>query len=435
MNNMAHDTPKWSAGFSFFLGFAALVALVGGLGVWSVQARISGAVVAPGMIELESNRQVVQHLEGGVVEEILVSDGSFVEAGDVLVRLEGSSLRSERVVIRDQLHESLARIARLNAESVEAEEVEFPEQLVTAAADSPSAAAMIRGQAELFQARNASNERTKEQLAEQVTQIENQIDGLGAQHDALVKQRDLVANDLEGQRSLLERGLMQRSQVTNLERELADLNGQIGRIKAEIARSRGEIAGLNIEQLKLGTTRREEAIAELRDLRASELELRERLRNLDETLDRLEVRAPMSGVVHGNEVFALKSVVQAGQPMMYIIPQDQPLVVAVRMQPIHVDEVLVGQEAGLRFTAFDQRQTPEIKAFVSKLSADVLTDETTGQTFYRAELMPEEGEMKRLGQTLVPGMPVEAYIHTGERTPLAYLTKPLLDYFNRAMRE
>jgi HlyD family secretion protein len=134
-------------------------------------------------------------------------------------------------------------------------------------------------------------------------------------------------------------------------------------------------------------------------------------------------------------VFAVKSVVQSGQPIMYIIPQDQPLVVAVRLQPIHIDEILVGQEAGLRFTAFDQRQTPEIEAHVSELSADVLTDEASGQTFYRAEITPDEGQIDRLGQTLVPGMPVEAYIHTGVRTPLAYLTKPLVDYFNRAMRE
>ncbi len=250
-----------------------------------------------------------------------------------------------------------------------------------------------------------------------------------------MEQRDIIEDDLEGQEELLGQGLIQRRQVTTQRRELADLNGEIGRIESDMARARGEIAALNIERLKLDTTRREEAIAELRDLRASELELRERMRNLDQIIDRLDVRAPMSGVVHGNTVFAVKSVVQGGQPMMYIIPQDQPLVVAVRLQPIHIDEVMVGQEAGLRFTAFDQRQTPEINAHVSELSADVLTDEATGQTFYRAEITPEEGQTERLGQTLVPGMPVEAYIHTGERTPLAYLTKPLLDYFNRAFRE
>jgi HlyD family secretion protein len=223
--------------------------------------------------------------------------------------------------------------------------------------------------------------------------------------------------------------------VTTQQRELSRINGEIGRVEAEAARWRGEIAALNIERLKLTTTRREEAIGELRDLRANELELRERLRILDETLDRLDIRAPMSGVVPGNTVFANKSVVQAGQPIMYIIPPDQPLVVAVRLQPIHIDEVLIGQGAGLRFTAFDQRQTPEIAAHVSELSPDVLTDEATGHSFYRVEITPDEGQIERLGQTLVPGMPVEAYIHTGERSPLAYLTKPLADYFNRAMRE
>ncbi len=432
---MNEDTPRWSAGYSFLLGFLALAALIGGLGAWSVQARISGAVVAPGMIELESNRQVVQHLDGGVVDEIYVRDGDTVEAGEVLVRLEASGLRSERAVIRDQLREQLARIARLIAERDGAESVEFPQELLDVAEFSSDVQAMIEGQRELFRARIASVERTDEQLSEQITQIRNQIRGLESQYNALVEQRDIIEEDLQGQEELLGQGLIQRRQVTAQRRELADINGEIGRIEADVARAKGEIAALSIERLKLDTTRREEAIGELRDLRASELELRERMRNLDEIIARLDVRAPMSGVVHGNTVFAVKSVVQGGQPMMYIIPQDQPLVVAVRLQPIHIDEVLVGQEAGLRFTAFDQRQTPEIEAHVSELSADVLTDETSGQTFYRAEITPDDGQMERLGQTLVPGMPVEAYIHTGERTPLAYLTKPLMDYFNRAMRE
>ncbi len=175
---MNEDSPRWSAGFSFLLGFVALAALVGGLGAWSVQARISGAVVAPGMIELESNRQVVQHLDGGVVEEIYVRDGDRVEAGDVLVRLEASGLRSERAVIRDQLREQLARIARLIAERDGVESVKFPDELLEAASYSDEVAATIEGQRELFRARNASVERTDEQLAEQIAQIRNQIQGL-----------------------------------------------------------------------------------------------------------------------------------------------------------------------------------------------------------------------------------------------------------------
>lgn len=432
---MNNDIPRWSGGFSFLLGFVTLAALVGGLGVWSVQARISGAVVAPGMIELESNRQVVQHLEGGIVSEILVRDGTTVEAGETLVRLEGTSQLSERAVILDQLRELLARIARLEAEQSGAEDVIFQQELLDDAASSEKSRAQIEGQRELFEARQASMRQTDGQLAEQIIQIEKQIEGLESQNTAMQEQRDLITADLEGQSSLLERGLTQRREVTNMQRELARLNGEIGRIESDIAAARGQIAGLNIERLKLETTRREEAISELRDLGARELELRERLRNLNETIDRLDVRAPVSGVVHSSQIFAVKSVVQAGQPMMYIIPQDQPLVVAVRLSPINIDEVQIGQSAGLRFTAFDQRQTPEIKAHVSELGADVLTDEVTGATYYRAELMPDEGQMELLDHTLIPGMPVEGYIHTGERTPLTYLTKPLTDYFNRSMRE
>jgi HlyD family secretion protein len=322
------------------------------------------------------------------------------------------------------------------AERDGAETVAFPDALMAAAEDDPEIAQQIAGQRELFTARRASVERTVEQLREQTAQIENQIAGIEAQLSGLGTQRTLVEEELADKESLLERGLTQRSQVSTLRRELARLVGEIGALEAEIARARGQIAGLNIEILKLDTTRREEAISRLRDLRAREAQLAETLRGLEARQERLTVRAPVSGVVHGSEVFAVKSVVQAGAPLMYIIPQDQPLVVAVRLQPIRIDEVRLGQEAGLRFTAFDQRTTPEIAAYVSELSADVLVDEATGATFYRAELIPREGEMARLGaQPLVPGMPVEAYIHTGERTPLSYLLKPLTDYFNRAMRE
>ena len=283
-----------------------------------------------------------------------------------------SGLRSERAVFRDQLREHVARIARLIAESTGEMSIEFPDELTSAASYSPEAQRMIDGQRELFEARNISLQRTDEQLGEQITQIENQIRGLEAQHAALSEQKDLVTADLERLNSLLDQGLVQRTQVTVQQRELADLNGEIGRIEAETAQSRGEIAALNIERLMLDTTRREEAIGELRDLRASELEIRERLRSLDETIDRLDIRAPMSGVIHGNTVFAVKSVVQAGDPMMYIIPQDQPLVVAVRLQPINIDQVLVGQSAGLRFTAFDQRQTQYVATSRQMASAGTL---------------------------------------------------------------
>ncbi|MEO1551216.1 MAG: HlyD family efflux transporter periplasmic adaptor subunit, partial [Pseudomonadota bacterium] len=196
------------------------------------------------------------------------------------------------------------------------------------------------------------------------------------------------------------------------------------------------IAEIEIEILRLDSSLREEAITTLRDLQYREIELRERRISTLETLSRLEVRAPVSGVVYGKTVHAIRSVVRPADPVMYIVPQDENLVISSRIETIHIDQVRLGQAATLRFSAFDQRTTPELNGTVTKISADVLTDEVTGQNYYSAELLPDEGEVDRLeGVTIVPGMPVDAFIKTGERTPLNYLLKPLTDYFSKAFRE
>ncbi|MXQ09133.1 HlyD family type I secretion periplasmic adaptor subunit [Alphaproteobacteria bacterium GH1-50] len=418
------------------VGFVALILLVGGIGFWSVRTEIAGAVVASGIIEVESNRQVVQHAEGGVVGEILARDGERVAAGDVLIRLDDTLLRSERAIIESQLIEIRARRARLEAERDGRDEITFPDMLLAAAERNPAAAEQIAGQTSLFQARAITEEREALQLEERILQTENQIAGTEAQLDALGVQEDLIRDELADQESLLERGLVQMQRVTALRREAARLSGEIGKLTADIAQFRGQIASLEIERLKLESGRREEAIVTLRDLQYREIELAERLLNLDERLDRLDVRAPVSGIVHGSAVFTVKGVIRAADTLMFIVPQDQPLVVSARVEAIHIDQVHAGQPATLRFTAFDQRRTPEISGHVIDVSADVFQDEVTGQSFYRVQLLPDPGEMTKLdNQLLLPGMPVEAYLRTADRTPLSYLTKPMTDYFTRAMRE
>ncbi|MGB5560420.1 MAG: HlyD family type I secretion periplasmic adaptor subunit, partial [Paracoccaceae bacterium] len=273
-------------------------------------------------------------------------------------------------------------------------------------------------------------------IGEQIDQIENRVLGIKAQLEALSLQRHLLQQELANQQTLLDRGLTQARAVMELRTDEASMLGQIGKLNADIAELKGQIAALKIELVKLRTARQQEAISTLRDLQYSEIELAERRLSLKDTLSRLDVTAPVSGIVYGSLVFALQSVVQPGAPIMYVIPQDQPLVVAARVETINIDQVHVGQEAGLRFTAFDQRATPEVLGYVSRVSADAITDEVTGQSYYAAELLPKEGELQKLGdRVLVPGMPVEAFIKTGDRSPLTYLTKPLTDYFTRAFRE
>ncbi|MEO9576348.1 MAG: HlyD family type I secretion periplasmic adaptor subunit [Tateyamaria sp.] len=427
---------KWKATGPLLVGAVALVVLVGVLGYWSVNARIAGAVIASGMIQVESNRQVLQHPQGGVVGELLVKDGDIVSSGDVVLRFDDKQLRSELAIIEGQLFELLARKARLQAERDGLDALPAPDPLLAEATADPDVQALIDGQERLFGARADTLRQSAEQIAEQIAQAENQIDGAGAQLDALETQRDLIVTELVDTQSLFEKGLTPASRVSALQREQARLLGEIGSLTANVAQLRGQIAALNIERIALTTRLREEAISTLRDQQFQEVELVQRRLSTIETLSRTELRAPVGGVIYDSRVFALQAVISPAEPIMYIIPQDQPMIVSARIDPIHVDQVHVGQEASLRFAAFDQRMTPEVFGHVTKLSADVFTDQATGVSYYQVELIPLPDEMQKLGgQTLLPGMPVEAFIKTAERSPLNYLAKPLTDYFARAFRE
>lgn len=436
MTGSSHSPARWKASGPLLLGFLALAVLVGVLGYWSVQARISGAVIASGMIQVESNRQVLQHPQGGVVGELLVKDGDTVRAGDVLLRFDDAQLRSELAIIEGQLFELLARKLRLEAERDGLEALPPPGDLLAEAAKDPSVKALIEGQQRLFEARAQTLVQNEEQISEQIAQAEYQIEGAQAQLAALETQKELIVSELSDSQDLFDKGLAPISRVLALRREQARLLGQIGNLTAGVAQLRGRIAGFNIERIALTSRLREEAISTLRDLQFQEVELVQRRLSTKETLSRMDLRAPANGVVYGSRVFTIQAVISPAEPIMYIIPQDQPMVVSARIDPIHVDQVHVGQNASLRFAAFDQRMTPEIIGHVTKLSADVFADEVSGLSYYRVELMPEQDELLKLGdQVLLPGMPVEAFIKTGERAPLSYLTKPLTDYFARAFRD
>jgi len=428
--------PVWRIRVPATVGFIALILLVGGLGIWSVQTRLAGAIVSSGSIEVQSNRQVVEHPDGGVVGEIFVRDGDVVSSGDLLLRLDDTFLSSERTIVDSQLFELLARRARLEAERDGGDSEKLAAQLRDVQKQYDIDPELIAGQQRLFDARLETLSKQTDQLTKQRGQIENEIEGTEAQLVSLRRQVSLIQDELEDQENLLERGLTQASRVLALQREEASLTGDIGRLEATIARLGGQISTTEIQIVELAATRREEAITTLRDVQTNVAELSERRLSLAERLSRLDIRAPVSGTVYGSQVFALQSVVQPGEPMMYVVPQDTPLLVAARVDAIHVDQLHVGQPVALRFTAFNQRETPELDGHVVNVSADTFTDEQSGLTFYRAEVAPDDGQIERLnGQALLPGMPVETLIKTDERTPLSYLVKPLADYFNRAFRE
>jgi HlyD family type I secretion membrane fusion protein len=324
----------------------------------------------------------------------------------------------------------------LEAERGDSGTMQIPQELLTAAEGNDDLQALIAGQRSLFETRRDTLRQSIQQLEKQSEQVRQQVDGIDAQIAALNRQRDLIAEELEDQQSLLDRGLAQASRVLALQREAASLDGQVGELQASRAAAETRQTELDIQRLRLGAERREEAETELRDLGYRELELAERRRGLIEQINRLDIRSPAAGIVYNMQVTTPRSVVRPADPVLYVIPQDRPLVVSARLATINVDEVQAGQPVVLRFSAFSSRTTPEIDGVLGRVSADAMMDEATQMPYYRAEVTIPADQLAKLGDlALIPGMPVEVFIQTGERSPMAYLMKPLTDYFNRAFRE
>ncbi|CUH88255.1 Type I secretion system membrane fusion protein PrsE [Phaeobacter sp. CECT 5382] len=427
----------WPARRPLLIGVFGLLVLLGGFGGWGVFSSISGAVVASGRIEVDRNRQVVQHLDGGIVADILVDEGDTVAKGAVLLRLDAQELRSQLAIIEGQLFEMMARRGRLEAERDGREGLSFDPELVGLASQRPEIRDLMEGQRRLFVARGESIAREIEQLEKRRAQTRDQITGVKAQQDSSRLQLELIGEELENQVTLLDRGLAQAGTVLNLRRTEANLSGTLGELVATEAQARGRITEIEIEILKLGTSRREEAITRLRDLRYQELELAENRRAVLERLDRLDITAPVSGIVYDLQVHTPRSVIRPAEPVLYLVPQDRPLVIAAQVVPTDIDQIFLGQEVTLRFSALDQRNTPDLFGTVVQVSADAFEDANTRMSYYRAEIEMKPGEAARLplGTVLIPGMPVESYIRTAERSPIAYLIKPLADYFVKAFRE
>ncbi|HUF87708.1 MAG TPA: HlyD family type I secretion periplasmic adaptor subunit [Thermohalobaculum sp.] len=433
-NNHAPD--GWSAGSYIRLGLFCVVVLGAGLGGWAATANLHGAVISTGQLGVENRRQVVQHPDGGVVSEILVREGDLIEAGAVLIRLDGSRLASELTVLESQLYELMARRGRLEAEQAERDRIAFDPELLAAVRIDPRLRSLIDGQQALFEARISTMANEIDVLRERQEQIREQITGAQAEIASLDRQRVLIGQELEAQQELLRKGLAQASRVLGLEREAARLDGERGRLVSQAAQLKGQISEIEIELLRLGAARREEALAQLREFGFRELELQERRIALRERLARLDLRAPLGGIVLDMTVHALQGVVRPAEPILHIVPTGSALIINAEVDPTHIDAVHPGQEAVLRFSAFNARTTPVLLGTVSKVSPDAFFDGQTRRSYFRAEVVLSEGEMAKLeGQQLVAGMPVEVFIQTGRRTPIEYLVKPITDYLNRAMRE
>ncbi|MEM7745760.1 MAG: HlyD family type I secretion periplasmic adaptor subunit [Pseudomonadota bacterium] len=432
----APQPPTWSAKRYIWAGLICVLALGGGFGGWAATAQLAGAVIATGQLRVENNRQVVQHPDGGVVADIRVRDGDLVAAGDVLIRLDSKRLDSELAALESQLFEMMARRGRLEAVQIGADEIEFDPEIIAAGEANPDVAKLLLGQEKLFTASRDSIDKERQVLGERKLQLAEQIRGTEAEIASLVRQSELIAEELVGMRQLLRSGNVPKTRVLALEREEARLQGESGQLISQVAQLKGQISEMDIELLRMEATMLEEAIAETRELGYRELELKERRLSLREQLSRLDITAPTGGVIIEMSVHALQSVVRPADVILYVVPDDAEMVIDARVDPIAVDQVYRGQDAVMRFSAFNARTTPEIFGFIDNVAPDVVTDEQTGMSYYRVEVSMKAGEMDKLeGLELIAGMPVEVYLQTGERTPFNYLLKPVSDYFYSAWNE
>ena len=438
-NRAADDAEQrkvWSATGPVLVGVLTILLLVGGFAAWAMLTNIEGAIVAPGVIQVEQNRQVVQHLDGGVVVEINVSEAQSVKAGDLLIRLDGSQIKAEMAIIEGQLFDSMARRARLEAERDDLAEPVFSAELLDLVAERPDVADMIEGQRRLFTARLETVTAQISQLNKRMDQITSQVQGISAQTVAITDQIALIGPEVADQQKLLDKGLTQSVRLIDLKREVARLEGNKGELDGSRAQAEGRATEIQLQILQLQSARREDANTQLRDMVDKTLELAGRRRALAEKIARLDIRAPVSGIVLGLQVTTLNSVIRPAEPVLYLIPQDRPLIIVAQIPPIHVDEVHVGQKVHVIFAAFSARTTPQLQGHLLSVSADAMSDQATKSSFYRAEIVLNPGELEKLGgQTVIPGMPVQAYISTGNRSPMTYLLKPFMDYVHMAFRE
>lgn len=417
---------------------AAILAgiLVFGIGGWACLTSIAGAVIAPGRIVVQSEVKKVQHPVGGVVGALFVHEGDRVKAQQVLVRLDDTQIRANLEIVLKSLDELTARRARGEAEQQGGDHLAFPPDFLARVKTDATVAHLVEGETTYFRIRLATREGQKAQLRERIAQHHLEVSGLETQSAAKEQERALIQDELVGLRELRQKNLVPLSRLTALEREAARLQGECGQLLASTALARAKISETELQILQIEQDMRAEVTKDLAEIRAKTSELVEKRVVAEDQLRHIDMRAPQDGVIHQMNVHTVGGLVTPSEPAMLIVPQADTLAIEVRIQPQDIDHVHPGQQARLRFSAFNQRTTPEANGFVDRVSPDVVQDGKTGSSFYTARIALSDSQRRRLGDvSLLPGMPVEAFIQTGERTVLSYLTKPLADQVAKAWRE
>ena len=410
--------------------------LIVGVGGWAATATLAGAIIAQASVVVQTDVKKVQHQVGGIVAELNVKDGDHVEAGAVLIRLDGTMTGASLTMVTKTLDEMAGRRARLFAEQDGSASIGFPAELLQRVSGDNGVARVIAGEQRLFEARQAARSGQEAQLRERIAQLAEEAQGLTAQRTAKEQEIAFIQDELRGVQSLFDRNLLPMSRVTALRRDSTRLEGEKGQIISAIAQAKGKVAETELKISQIDQDLHTEVLRELREIEGRIGDLTERRISAEDQFRRTELRAPQSGIVHQLNVHTVGGVIGAGETLMVIVPQAEGLSVEARLPPQNIDQVMAGQRVMIKFSAFDQNTTPQLVGAVSVIAADITRDPRTNQPYYAIRVVISDEEMARLkGLRLVPGMPAEAHLQTHVRTALSYLAKPLTDQFSRAFRE
>lgn len=417
------------------VGTAIVAFILFGIGGWATTMELGGAVVASGSLVVDSNVKKVQHLSGGIVKEIRVHEGDHVKAGDILVRLDETQTKAANAVVVKSLEELTAQQSRLEAERDGADHIDFP-PVVLDSKRNADIAKIMAAQQKLFELREDDRDGKKAQLNERISQLKEEIQGYIGQTVSKDREIELINKELDGVKQLRIQNLVPMSRLTALERDAARIQGERSQLTAATAQAKGKITETELQIIQVDQDLRSEVGKELAETRAKISEFVERKVATDDQLNRIDIRAPQDGIVQQLAVHTVGGVIAAGDTIMLIVPDEENLIVEVKIAPQDIDQLYRGQTATLRFSAFNSRTTPEIEGNVSLISADITQDQRTGMSYYIARIKFGASQVARLGSVkLIAGMPVVAFIKTSERTMLSYLTKPLRDQAERAFKE
>ena len=416
-------------------GLRVLIAVIVVAGGWGALVPLAAAVVVPGNLVVQSNVKTIQHPTGGIVAEIAVHDGMRVEAGQLLVRLDATQARASLQVVSKQLDDFRVRIARLVAERDGVPQPEIPSQMAARAAE-PEVRILLASEQSLFMARATARQSQKDLLQSRIAQLGEENSGLEAQLKSKAAQIELIAGELKGVQDLFDKRLVPLTRLTTLQRESARIEGERGQVVSAIAETKAKIGEAQLQTVRIDQDFRTGVVKDLGEAQGKEAELAERAVAAGDMLDRIEVRAPTSGVVHQLAAHTLGGVIRAGDTIMQIVPDFDELQIEARLPPNDIDQVRTGQKAFIRFSAFNQRTTPQLIGNVSFVSADTVRDQQTNAPYFTVRVTLPDDERRRLaGLQLVPGMPAEVFMQTGSRTMMSYLLKPIADQLERSFIE